>query len=171
MDRENLIRDLRAIVGERYLLVEKEDVVVYEQDGSIFQVMPEIVALPGNVDEVVAVVKAAKQAGVPIVPRGSGTGLAGGAVPAEGGIVLSLARLNRILKIDRRKSPRHRRAWGNQRRCHQGGRERRPFLCSRPEQPGRLFDRRQRCQQFRRAAHARLRCHDQPRARRRSRVG
>ena len=100
MNRENLIRDLRAIVGERYLLVEKEDVVVYEQDGSIFQVMPEIVALPGNVDEVVAVVKAAKQAGVPIVPRGSGTGLAGGAVPAEGGIVLSLARLNRILKID-----------------------------------------------------------------------
>ncbi len=62
--------------------------------------MPEIVALPGNVDEVVAVVKAAKRAGVPIVPRGSGTGLAGGAVPAEGGIVLSLARLNRILKID-----------------------------------------------------------------------
>jgi glycolate oxidase len=100
MDRENLTRDLRAIVGERYLLVEKEDVVVYEQDGSIFQVMPEIVALPGNVDEVVAVVKAAKRAGVPIVPRGSGTGLAGGAVPAEGGIVLSLARLNRILKID-----------------------------------------------------------------------
>ena len=45
-------------------------------------------------------VKAAKQAGVPIVPRGSGTGLAGGAVPAEGGIILSLARLNRILKID-----------------------------------------------------------------------
>ena len=100
MNRDNLIRDLRAIVAERYLLVEKEDVVVYEQDGSIFQVMPEIVALPGNVDEVVAVVKAAQRAGVPIVPRGSGTGLAGGAVPAEGGIVLSLARLDRILKID-----------------------------------------------------------------------
>jgi glycolate oxidase len=45
-------------------------------------------------------VKAAKRAGVPIIPRGSGTGLAGGAVPAEGGIVLSLARLDRILKID-----------------------------------------------------------------------
>ena len=56
--------------------------------------------LPSNVEEVAAVVKAAKQADVPIVPRGSGTGLAGGAVPAEGGIVLSLARLNRILKID-----------------------------------------------------------------------
>jgi glycolate dehydrogenase FAD-linked subunit len=100
MNRETLIRDLRSIVGERYVLIEKEDVVVYEQDGSIFQVMPEIVVLPSNVGEVAAVVKAAKQAGVPIVPRGSGTGLAGGAVPAEGGIILSLARLNRIVKID-----------------------------------------------------------------------
>jgi glycolate oxidase len=75
-------------------------VIVYEQDGSIFQILPEIVVLPGNVEEVSAVVKAAKQANVPIVPRGSGTGLAGGAVPAEGGIILSMARMNRILKID-----------------------------------------------------------------------
>ncbi len=100
MDRNTLIHELRAIVGERFVLIEKEDVIVYEQDGSIFQVMPEIVVLPGNVEEVSAVVKAAKRANVPIVPRGSGTGLAGGAVPAEGGIVLSLARLDRILKID-----------------------------------------------------------------------
>ena len=62
--------------------------------------MPEIVVLPSDVEQVSNVVKLAKQADVPIVPRGSGTGLAGGAVPAEGGIVLSLARLNRILKID-----------------------------------------------------------------------
>jgi len=100
MSPEKLIRALRAIVGERYLLVEPEDVIVYEQDGSIFQVMPEIVVLPGDVEQVVAVIKAAKEANVAIVPRGSGTGLAGGAVPAEGGIVLSMARLDRILKID-----------------------------------------------------------------------
>ncbi|MGE5306435.1 MAG: FAD-binding oxidoreductase [Alphaproteobacteria bacterium] len=99
-NRDELIGELRAIVGNSYALVEKEDVIVYEQDGSIFQVMPEIVVLPANVEEVSAVVKAAKRAGIPIVPRGSGTGLAGGAVPAEGGIMLSLARLDRILKID-----------------------------------------------------------------------
>ena len=100
MNRDILVRELRAIVGDTYLLLEKEDVIVYEQDGSIFQVMPEVVVVPGNVEQVAAVVKAAKRANVPIVPRGSGTGLAGGAVPAEGGIIVSLARLNKILKID-----------------------------------------------------------------------
>src|SRR5262244_3065691 len=100
MTQDTLIYALRAIVGERYVLIEREDVIVYEQDGSIFQVMPEIVVLPADVEQVSAVVKAAQRANVPIIPRGSGTGLAGGAVPAEGGIVLSLARLNRILKID-----------------------------------------------------------------------
>src|SRR5262249_53381652 len=100
MSRDTLIDELRTIVGQNYLLLEKEDVIVYEQDGSIFQVMPEIVVLPADVEQVSAVVKAAQRANVPIIPRGSGTGLAGGAVPAEGGVVLSLARLNRILKID-----------------------------------------------------------------------
>src|SRR4029434_187647 len=100
MSRDTLIDELRTIVGENYLLLEKEDVIVYEQDGSIFQVMPEIVVLPSDVEQVAGVVKAARRANVPIVPRGSGTGLAGGAVPAEGGILLSLARLDRILKID-----------------------------------------------------------------------
>jgi glycolate oxidase len=95
-----LIAELRGVLGELYVLVEKEDVIVYEQDGSIFQVMPEIVVIPADSAEVSAVVKAAKRANVPIIPRGSGTGLAGGAVPAEGGIVLSLARLDRILTID-----------------------------------------------------------------------
>ncbi len=102
MDRAALIRALRDAVGDAYVLVEKEDVVVYEQDGSILQVMPEIVVLPARTEEVAAVVKAARAANVPIVPRGSGTGLAGGAVPAEGGVVIVLTRMNRILEIDLR---------------------------------------------------------------------
>ena len=102
VNQKSLVGELRAIVGAPYVLVEKEDVIVYEQDGSIFQVVPEIVVLPVDNTQVSAVVKAAKRANVPIVPRGSGTGLAGGAVPAEGGIVLSLARLDRILMVDLR---------------------------------------------------------------------
>src|SRR4029434_8405761 len=90
MNRELLIRDLRAIVGERYLLVEKEDAIVYEQDGSIFQALPEMVVLPADAEQVAAIVRLARRANVPIVPRGSGTGLAGGAVPAGGGIPLPL---------------------------------------------------------------------------------
>ena len=100
MSRGALIRELREIVGDSYVLIEKEDVIVYEQDGSILQAMPEIVVLPANVEQVSSVIRAARKAKVPIVPRGSGTGLAGGAVPAEGGVLLSLARLNRILEID-----------------------------------------------------------------------
>ncbi len=100
MDRSSLVRELRQVVGDEYVLVEPEDVIVYEQDGSIMQVMPEIVVLPGSTAEVAGVVKAARRANVPIVPRGSGTGLAGGAVPAEGGVVIALARMNRILEID-----------------------------------------------------------------------
>jgi len=95
-----LVDELRAIVGRQFVLIKKEDVIVYEQDGSILQAMPEIVVVPASAAEVSAVVRAAGKAGVPIVPRGSGTGLAGGAVPAEGGVVLSLARLDRILEID-----------------------------------------------------------------------
>ena len=100
MNRKAFVQEIKEIVGDRYVLTEKEDVIVYEQDGSILNVMPEIVVLPANVEQVSAVVRAARRENLPIVPRGSGTGLAGGAVPAEGGIVLSLARMNRILDID-----------------------------------------------------------------------
>src|SRR5258706_7485105 len=100
MNQRDLILELRRIVGQQYVLSEKEDVIVYEQHGSIFQVMPEIVVLPASVEEVSAVVLAARQANVPIVPRGSGTGLAGGAVPAGSGIIPSLAPLDRNFKID-----------------------------------------------------------------------
>src|SRR2546428_38265 len=102
MNRDNLVRELRAIVGDEYVLVEKEDVIVYEQDGSIMQVLPEVVVLPGTTGQSAGVVRAARRANVRIVPRGSGTGLAGGAVPAEGGVVISLARMNRILELDLR---------------------------------------------------------------------
>jgi glycolate oxidase len=61
---------------------------------------PDFVVLPRTTDQVVAVVKAAAAAGVPIVPRGSGTGLCGGSLPARGGITVAMTRMNRILRID-----------------------------------------------------------------------
>jgi len=97
-----LIGLLRRIVGHHHVLVAPEDVIVYEQDGSILQAIPEVVVLPGSVEEVGQVVRATRGAGVAIVPRGSGTGLAGGAVPAGGGVIVSLARLNHLLEVDLR---------------------------------------------------------------------
>jgi glycolate oxidase len=78
-----LINPLRTTVGDRYVLVEKEDVIVYEQDGSISHVMPEVVVLPADVEQVAAVVKAGRRAAVPIVPCGLGTGLRGRKIAAD----------------------------------------------------------------------------------------
>src|SRR5256712_3493499 len=102
MIRDSLVNELVQIVGDQYVLVEKEDVIVYEQDGSIMQVLPEVVVLPGSTEQVAGVVRAARRPTAPFVPRGSGTGRPGGAVPAEGGVVISLARMNRILELDLR---------------------------------------------------------------------
>jgi glycolate oxidase len=83
-----------------------EDLTVYAFDAYTDGRLPAAVVLPESVREVSAVVKIARDCGEPIVPRGAGTGLCGGAVPVEGGVVISFARMNRILELD----PRNRRA-------------------------------------------------------------
>ncbi|HXG42488.1 MAG TPA: FAD-linked oxidase C-terminal domain-containing protein [Dehalococcoidia bacterium] len=95
-----LVRELRRIVGRRYVLHRPEELVVYEYDATIERALPEAVVLPGSAEEVAAVVRLARRYGVPVTPRGAGTGLSGGAVPCEGGIVLATSRLCRILELD-----------------------------------------------------------------------
>ena len=74
----------------------------YECDGlSAYRQMPRVVVLPESVEQVQAVMKLCQQTGTPIVPRGAGTSLSGGAMPHKNGVVLSLARLNRVLQIDK----------------------------------------------------------------------
>jgi len=97
---ERLIAGLKRIVGPRYVLHRPEELIVYEYDATIERALPEAVVLPGSAEEVAAVVRLARRHGVPVTPRGAGTGLSGGAVPCEGGIVLVTSRLNRILEID-----------------------------------------------------------------------
>src|SRR6266516_905576 len=80
---------------------EPEQLRTYECDGLTGRrVVPALVALPGNVDEVRAVVRLCNDERIPFVARGAGTGLSGGALPVAEGIVISLARLTRILEID-----------------------------------------------------------------------
>ena len=96
-----LIARFTAIVGERNCIWKPDELRTYECDGlTSFRARPGVVVLPATRDEVVAVVKLAQREGLPIVPRGSGTGLSGGALPVPGGVVLGLSRMKKILEID-----------------------------------------------------------------------
>jgi glycolate dehydrogenase FAD-linked subunit len=92
---------LRRALGPDKVLVEPEQLRVYECDGLTGQrAIPELVVLPESTEEVQTVVRACHRARVPFVARGAGTGLSGGATPVAGGVVISLARMNRILEVD-----------------------------------------------------------------------
>jgi glycolate dehydrogenase FAD-linked subunit len=100
MNRQ-LLQELRGIVGERGLISSSEELHTYECDGlTNFRVMPLAVLLPVDTQQVQAIVRICHRERIPFVARGSGTGLSGGALPVENGIVISLARMNRILEVD-----------------------------------------------------------------------
>ena len=97
----SFVDNLRRVVGDKGLIVRPEQLRTYECDGlTNFRVVPTAVVLPSNAEQVQQIVRLCDRAGVAFVARGSGTGLSGGALPVEGGIVISLARLNRILEVD-----------------------------------------------------------------------
>ena len=101
VDVARLIGELRQALPPVALLHDHEDMRPYECDGlSIYRQVPLAVALPGTEAEVAAVLKICHAAGVPVVARGAGTGLSGGALPHAHGVLLSLARMNKILGID-----------------------------------------------------------------------
>jgi len=97
----HILSELRAIVGERGLISSPEELHTYECDGlTNFRVMPRAVLLPASAEQVQSIVRICHRERLPFVARGSGTGLSGGALPVENGIVISLARMNRILEVD-----------------------------------------------------------------------
>ena len=99
-DHDSLLGELKDIVGDEYVVHGPEDLIVFEQDGSVDRAMPLAVVLPASTVEVSRVVKAAHDHRLPIVARGAGTGLSGGAIAEDGGIVLALTRMTRVLEID-----------------------------------------------------------------------
>ena len=101
VNRDLVVRELEAVVGETYVVHEPGDLIVFEYDGSVDRALPTTVVLPSSTREVSEVVKIAARHGLPIVARGAGTGLSGGAVAEKGGIVLPLTRMTRVLEIDR----------------------------------------------------------------------
>ena len=96
-----ILERMRAVLGDNGLITRREQLLTYECDGlTNFRKLPEAVALPASADQVVEVVRICHAERIPFVARGSGTGLSGGALPVDGGIVISLARMNRILEVD-----------------------------------------------------------------------
>ncbi|HLX41418.1 MAG TPA: FAD-linked oxidase C-terminal domain-containing protein [Ktedonobacteraceae bacterium] len=95
-----VVRELSTVLGARYVLHTPYDLMLYEYDASIDRCTPDIVVMPATTEDVAAIVKIAALHAVPVVPRGAGTGLSGGAIPIYGGIVIVFTRMNRILEID-----------------------------------------------------------------------
>src|ERR1019366_8448223 len=93
-------KKLIAAVGPRGYLDRPQDLSLYEYDGSIDKARPELVVFPQTTEEVAAVVRITAEYGIPIVGRGAGTGLSGGAIPRAGGVLIGFSRMNRILEID-----------------------------------------------------------------------
>jgi len=101
-NRQTLATRLQLILPAHCLLIDEEDLRPYECDGlTAYRELPLAVCLPENEGQVIDVLRTCHQLGVPVVARGAGTGLSGGAMPHAQGLVLSLARFNKILRVDR----------------------------------------------------------------------
>jgi glycolate oxidase len=102
LSRQRQVVDaLRAALPAHAVLASEEDTRPYECDGlAAYRQLPMVVALPETEAQVIAVLRACHELQVPIVPRGAGTGLSGGAMPIADGVVLSTARLNRVIRLD-----------------------------------------------------------------------
>ena len=96
-----MIDEIRSVLPDDAVITEPEQLRTYECDGLTgHRVVPSLVVLPRTTEEVQAVVRVCHEAGVPFVARGAGTGLSGGALPVADGVVISVARMNRILELD-----------------------------------------------------------------------
>ncbi|MDO9599803.1 MAG: FAD-linked oxidase C-terminal domain-containing protein [Azoarcus sp.] len=101
VDKARVVEALARVLPAGALMFETEDLRPYECDGlAAYRALPLVVALPSTEEQVVAVLKACSTLGVPVVARGAGTGLSGGALPHTQGVLLSLARFTRILHLD-----------------------------------------------------------------------
>jgi len=93
-------RALVELLGPDAVLYQHEDLLPYGYDGAVDTAQPDAVVLPTETADVAKLARFCAHHGVPIVPRGAGTGLSGGAIPVEGGVVVSFARMARILELD-----------------------------------------------------------------------
>src|SRR5499426_4162288 len=99
--KDELCKEMDALLGPGAVLSDPDDLLVYESDGlTLFRALADFVVFPNSAEQVSALVKLANRERIPFVARGAGTGLSGGCLPAEGGLVISLMRMNRVLEVD-----------------------------------------------------------------------
>ncbi len=100
MLKDSVIKRLEEIVGKENVKTSKEELLTYSYDATVPEFMPDAVVFPETAEEISRILKLANAEKFSVVPRGAGTNLSGGVLPLEGGVVLSTARMNRILEID-----------------------------------------------------------------------
>ncbi len=98
--KTDLAQSLEEALGARAVLSNPYDLALYEFDAGVDKALPDAVVFPQSTADVVSILKIARYYRLPIIGRGAGTGLSGGAIPRAGGIVISFSRMNRILEID-----------------------------------------------------------------------
>ncbi len=97
----HIIKELNSIVGKEYVFLPPSNKIEeFSTDGTKLIFYPEVVVLPENEEQISEILKLANKEKVPIIPRGAGTGMSGGALAIKGGIVLGMNRMNRIIYID-----------------------------------------------------------------------
>ena len=96
MNHEQLVRTLQSIVGTESVIASADEKLLYEYDASFDTHVPDVVVLPATTEQVSRVVQLAAEENIPLVARGAGTGLSGGALALQGGILLVLARMRAI---------------------------------------------------------------------------
>src|SRR5204862_8252760 len=94
-----LVHGLVALLGPAKVLGTHDGLLLYEYDGAVDTATPDAVVLPERTADVSALARFCREHAVPVVPRGAGTGLPGGAIPVEGGVVVAFARMARILEV------------------------------------------------------------------------
>jgi glycolate oxidase len=152
-DKAALAGRLKSILPAHCLLIDEEDLRPYECDGlTAYRELPMAVCLPESEGQVIDVLRTCHQLGVPVVARGAGTGLSGGAMPHAQGVVLSLARFNKILRVDRACADRSRSTRGAQSGGVGSGGALWSLLRARPVVADRLHDGRQCRRKLRRRA-------------------
>lgn len=97
---DSLFKELQTISGKAYVTQKKEELLCYSYDATGISHLSDVVVFPGSETEISKILTLASKKKIPVTPRGSGSGMTGGAVPAQGGIVLVTSRLNRIIGID-----------------------------------------------------------------------